>query len=496
MILQPPRGQIYDRWGNLLAGNEIVYEVGVELIDVGEGEEHALALAISGVLDLDYDAVYEAVSQPYQPGVAVYATLAKGVKQEKIDVFLDYYEKLENDETGTMPDLSGLVLSRHIAAQLSRAGFGLQYSWFCGLRPVPTQYSGRPILGLSSFTMNCSRVCPNWWRCPTTPIWLKNCRMFPPGPAWVLTIDRQIQAMVEELLDDAVKRYDAKAGTIVIMDPETGEILAIGTTPRLDLNEYWRYPEVYPQTEEIKVPFNRAVSQTYEPGSVFKVLTVAAALDAEAIDRKTTYFDPGYFDIGGITIHNWDNAAYGEVNMTECLQYSLNVCLAWIGTELGAEQFYDYMEAFGFGHRTGVDLAGEATGRLKIPGDGDWYPADLGTNTFGQGIAVTPIQMMMAISALANDGQMVVPHLVRSMVDGGQQFDFHSQVAGQPISAETAQIITEMLAYSLEAEVGNRSRIPGARLPRGWQDRHGRNPHRIRVHPRNHQCFLCGVGSS
>jgi cell division protein FtsI/penicillin-binding protein 2 len=121
------------------------------------------------------------------------------------------------------------------------------------------------------------------------------------------------------------------------------------------------------------------------------------------------------------------------------------------------------MEAFGFGHRTGVDLAGEATGRLKLPGDGDWYPADLGTNTFGQGIAVTPLQMMMAVSALANDGEMVVPHLVKALIDGGHQYEFHAQYAGAPISPEAAHTISDMLAISLEEEASV-ALVPGYRV--------------------------------
>ena len=122
----------------------------------------------------------------------------------------------------------------------------------------------------------------------------------PAGDSIVLTIDREIQAMVENLLDAAVDEYDAKSGTVIIMHPKTGAIMAMATSPRLDINEYWRFPEVYPGT----TPFNRAISQTFEPGSVFKVFTMAAALDSETVDLETTFLDTGYFEYGGIVIRN------------------------------------------------------------------------------------------------------------------------------------------------------------------------------------------------
>jgi cell division protein FtsI/penicillin-binding protein 2 len=225
------------------------------------------------------------------------------------------------------------------------------------------------------------------------------------------------------------------------------------------LNEFWKYNQVYTNATE----FNRAISIQYEPGSVFKILTMASALDTGTVAPTTGFFDPGYFEIGGALIRNWDGGAWGAQDMTGCMQHSLNVCLAWVGSQLGSNTFYKYMQTFGIGHPTGIDLAGEAGGRLKLPGDDDWYMVDLGTNSFGQGVAVTPIQMAMAATALANDGKMVVPHVVRSIITEGRQYNTPTQVAGTPISAQTARTITEMLAQSLERGEGVAS-IPGYRL--------------------------------
>lgn len=275
----------------------------------------------------------------------------------------------------------------------------------------------------------------------------------------ILTIDREIQAMVEGILDGAIKQYEAKSANAIVMDPQTGAILAMATSPRLDINEYWNFSEVFPGD----TPFNRLISYTYEPGSVYKIFTMAAALDSGDVTLDTGFFDPGYFEYGGIVVRNWDRAAWGQQNMIGCLQHSLNVCLAWVGTEMGAEKFYQYMDAFGFGHYTSVDLAGEATGRLKEPGDGDWYPSDLATNTFGQGVSVTALQMITATTALANQGQMMVPRVIQSIVDNGIQLDIRPSIYGTPISKETAEKMTFALSLSLENEA-SKALVPGYRV--------------------------------
>jgi cell division protein FtsI/penicillin-binding protein 2 len=139
------------------------------------------------------------------------------------------------------------------------------------------------------------------------------------------------------------------------------------------------------------------------------------------------------------------------------------VCLAWVSEKIGAQTFYSYMNRFGLGHLTGVDLAGEAAGRLKVPGDGDWYPVDLATNAFGQGVSVTPMQMMMAASSIATGGRMVTPHVLYAMVRDGRHFNVSPQYAGSPITAETAQTLDQMLAISLENESSS-ALVPGYQI--------------------------------
>jgi cell division protein FtsI/penicillin-binding protein 2 len=271
------------------------------------------------------------------------------------------------------------------------------------------------------------------------------------GASLVLTIDREIQSMLEETLSDAIEWSGAEGGTIIVADPETGEILGMTSTPFFDPNKYWEYEETFPGP----TPYNRAVGTAYEPGSVFKVITMAAALDSGVAQPETTYTDSTgvYWVEDSWPIYNWDGGAWGEQDMTGCMKHSLNVCLAYIACDLLEEDlFYEYLQAFGFGKSTGIDLAGEANFPMRLPEDNEWVILDLATNAFGQGIAVTPIQMVTAISAIANDGKMMMPHVVKSVVDQGLQYDISPQLINTPITAETAEILTQMLTIALEEE--------------------------------------------
>jgi cell division protein FtsI/penicillin-binding protein 2 len=292
---------------------------------------------------------------------------------------------------------------------------------------------------------------------PRNPYMLESLPKVPAGASLVLTIDREIQAMVEKKLDDAIKDYEAEYGVVIVLDPRNGEILAMASQPRINLNQYWETEKEFVD----KTPFNRAISETYEPGSVFKVLTMAAAFDAGVVDEETIYNDPGRFEYGGSVILNWDRRGHGKQTMQGCMQKSLNVCLAWVAVEkLETQKFYEYMQAFGVGRMTNVDLGGEEIWPLSTPGDSGWYPIQLATNSFGQGVALTPIQMATAISAVANEGKMMKPHVLKAIIQDGQQYNTSPQVLGVPIQPETARGMTEMLVKSLENE-SSLALVPG-----------------------------------
>ncbi len=281
----------------------------------------------------------------------------------------------------------------------------------------------------------------------------------PNGASIVLTIDRKVQAITEEIIKDAVETNKAKSGTIVITNPKTGEVLAMATYPSVNLNEYWETAEVF--TKDNK--YNPAVMQPYEPGSVFKVLTMAIAIDTGAVKPSTVYNDTGTYNVLGTDIYNWDRGAWGPQSMVGCLQHSLNTCMAYLADLVGAETFYEYLDKFGLDDPTGIELAQEDYYPITKPGDSMWTPISLSTASFGQGLMVTPIQMVTAVSALANDGVMMKPHIVREIRYNGEVQKVEPEAVGQPISAETARTVTEMLATSIEIEASD-AQVDGIRI--------------------------------
>jgi cell division protein FtsI/penicillin-binding protein 2 len=438
--ISPARGHIYDRWGHLLAGNRTVYQIGVELQFVEDPASIAFAMQV--VLGEDFDRMFALASPETNPDL-IYVVLADYVPADKMLQLQQFADEMTGTfgENQPIRNLTGLTYSPHLQRSYPENDLAANVLGF-------VSRNGRGYFGIEEkYNDLLSGVSKTVWM-PADPNQIQSLPDIPPGASLVLTIDREIQEMVENTLDSELTFWGAQSGTILVMDPETGEIMAMASTGRINLNEYWKFEEQIGGN----TPFNRAVGQDYEPGSVFKVLTMAAALDAGVVKPETEFLDTGLIEVGGAQIRNWNYGAWGPQNMIGCLQHSLNVCLAWVATEMGSKLFYDYMHAFGLGYSTGVDLAGEVVGRLRLPGDSNWYAADLGTNSFGQGLSATPTQMLMAVSALANDGQMVVPHVLLGIVNNGRQYNPPPQIAGYPITAETAQTITEMLAISLETE--------------------------------------------
>jgi cell division protein FtsI/penicillin-binding protein 2 len=453
--LVPARGKIYDRWGHLLAGNETVYEIGVDLRNVENPE--TIALVSSTVLGMNYDQVYGALTHEVSDTYAFYVLDRFGTSEE-VDQIQAVKDQIAQDPAqrgtsanGNPNSLKGITFRPYLQRIYPEKNLASNILGFVNLEP-------ESVFGVEGYFNELLSGVSQDISIPLDPNRASEIPEPTEGASLILTIDREIQSVVEEILDAAVQNTGARAGTIVIMQPETGEILAMASSPRIDINEFWRAGEVFNE-EQV---FNMAI-HSYEPGSVFKVFTMAAALDSGTVKPDTTFIDTGVIQIGGVPIYNWDRGAWGPQTMLGCMQHSLNVCLAWVSTQMGASIFYSYLRDFGFGHATGIELDLEVTGHLKLPGDSDWYEADLGTNAFGQGISVTPVQMLMGVSALANDGKMVVPRIVHGVVDRGRQYNTSVQVAGMPISAKTAQTETEMLAVSLEEEASI-ALVPGFRV--------------------------------
>lgn len=281
-----------------------------------------------------------------------------------------------------------------------------------------------------------------------------------PGTELVLTLDRTVQALAEEELARSVRDYQAEGGTIIVMDPRTFEILALASLPNYHPGSYYEFC-----TEGMLLFDDPAVSRQYEPGSVFKVLTVAAAVDAGLASSDTVYEDRGLIEVGGQAIENAFHEAYGQQTVADVLIKSLNVGAAWLSTQVGPERFYRYLQAFGIGRHTLVDLAGEVPGTLWLPRDFEhWHDSNLGTNAFGQGVAVTPLQMIAAVATVANDGARLRPHILHQRIspDGGVSTS-QPVTEEQAIAPQTANLVAEMMVRVVEEGVPE-ARVAGYRI--------------------------------
>ena len=230
------------------------------------------------------------------------------------------------------------------------------------------------------------------------------------GSDLVLTIDRYMQRVAERLLNQAVLDNHASGGLILIGEPRTGNILAAANSPTYNLTA----DEIFDPRQADRYK-SKIVTDQYEPGSTLKTIAMASAIDQGVVSPGTMMNDTGSINVAGTIIRNWNYAANGPSTMTDVLVHSSNVGMSWLSGQLGPDRLYDYYARFGLGQPTGVRLPGEVTGTMRTPRDAAWTRIDLATNAFGQGIAVTPVQLLQAVSVFANDGQLVQPRLVRGL---------------------------------------------------------------------------------
>lgn len=281
------------------------------------------------------------------------------------------------------------------------------------------------------------------------------------GANVVLTIDRYIQRLAEQELNRAIKEHKASGGSIIAVDPETGEILAMASRPtfdvtRLDLGA----------NSKLDLFRNRAITDAFEPGSIFKLITMACALDTGVVTPGTWWYDDGTWDADGWSIRNWDNSAHGDQTVTQILSRSLNTGAAWLASQAGPDAFYSYVQSFGFGTPTGSGLSGEAAGRVRTPeNDPDyWRTVDMATNSFGQGISVTPLQMVMAVAAIANDGLAMKPQIVKEVLSPGQSQVVEPEPGLQVITQDTARTLREMMGVVVDGISTNYLDVQGYRV--------------------------------
>ena len=261
-----------------------------------------------------------------------------------------------------------------------------------------------------------------------------------------LTIDYNIQFQAEKLLEEAKEELNIEAGQLIVIEPKTGKILALTDFPNFDPNRY----QEYANEKKLDIFQNSAIQKIYEPGSVLKPITMAAAISEGKVSPETTYIDRGYVQVGGYTLRNWQHQVWGEASMTKVLEKSINTGAVFVEQQLGDKLFLEYLEKFGFFEKTGINLQGEIFSENKEFKKG--YKINFATASFGQGITMTPIQLVRAFCAIANDGKLVRPHLVERQSE---------PPAKQVISPKTASQLTTMMVSVVEQGYGKRAKIPG-----------------------------------
>ncbi len=439
VMTESPRGMIRDRDGHLLAGNAVLYSVEAAPPYVVDAE--AVAAELGPLLHLPT------------------AHIVQSLKSEEMWVQVAAQVSKEVGEQIAKLTLRGIAVEPLWTREYPEGRLASHLLGFCNAE-------GECFYGVEGFHDALLQPEHVEWQGPvdlySEPLpWVVSPVVLPkPGTDLVLTLDRTVQALVEEELARSVQEYQAEGGTIIVMNPRTFEILALASLPNYDPG---RYINFFSQTP---LPFgDPAVSQQYEPGSVFKVLTVAAALDAGFVTPETTYLDPGWIEVGGQVIRNASYRPDGERTVTDILVESLNVGAAWLSTQMGPDVFYRYVQAFGIGQPTGVDLAGEISGQLWLPDDYEhWHDSNLGTNAFGQGVAVTPLQMITAVATVANDGARLRPHIVAQRIGpDGAVSTFQPVVEAQVISPQAARTLAEMMVRVVEDGVVQ-ARVEGYRI--------------------------------
>jgi len=276
------------------------------------------------------------------------------------------------------------------------------------------------------------------------------------GQSIYLTIDNAIQFAVEQALDNALARTGAQAATMIVMNPKTGEILAMASRPAFNPNSFFRFPE--------NIWRNRAIASIYEPGSTFKSVVAAAAIQEKVVTANEVLNDTGAIDVGGRLIQNWDGGSYGRMPFSDFVKYSINTGFAEVAKRMGGARMLKYSEAFGFGKATGIELPGEEDGiliSLKA-----MQPADVATMGIGQAVAVTPLQMITAVSALANEGKLLKPHIIKEIRDSDGLLVSYSapQLVRQVVSPEVANEMVGLMEKVLTEGGGKRARVEGFRF--------------------------------
>ena len=470
-IISPKRGSIYDSTGKILATSSSVDTITINPDKIGESIKdntektqlkENLAKAFSEIFELDYNETLSKINSDSKV-----ETIAKKVEQDKVDKLKNWMKEnkvttgINIDEDTKRYYPYGTVLSQVLGSCGSdnQGLSGIEVQWDSVLKGTPGKI-------VSSKSASQEEI-PN---AEETYIPAEN------GSDLTLTIDYRIQTIVEKYLQQAVENNSCEnGGSCIVMNPKTGDILAMATYPNYDLNNPFTPNEYVAKTYDsldsegkanaiYKMWSNKAVSELYEPGSVFKLITASAALDENitGTDIAGDFKCPGYEMVGDIRVNCWKtDGSHGSQSLRQALEHSCNPALIQLGNRIGTATLYKYYKSFGFFDTTGVDLPGEASSIFLA--ENEVKPIERATYSFGQRFSITPLQMITAVSAIANDGVLMKPRIVKSITntDTGAVTTVDTEEVRQVISSDTATKVKSMMQSVVEEGTGYRASVTG-----------------------------------
>ena len=392
---------------------------------------------LSEILELDEERIFNLLNKKDDPYEVI-----------KISVLDDVIEKIEKEEfvgIGIIPEVVRYYPGNNLASNL--VGFlGFKGNKRVGQYGIEGYYNDR-LEGTMGFLEIEKDVSGNW-----ISFGLKSSKAPENGDDIILTIDQTIQYLAEKKLDNAINKYGAKKGDLIVMDPTSGAIIALAQYPRYN-------PNKYSQEEDMSIFLNSSIHSVYEPGSVQKPITMAIGIDLGKISPNTTYIDKGYLKIDGWPISNSDGKANGKQNMIQVLEKSLNTGTVFAVNQVEKNEFYNYLKNFGLDEFTGIEITGETKGNLSNLEKKN--EINYATASYGQGISVTPLAMLNAISVLANDGKLMKLHVVSEFIHDGISEKVEPEVVRQVVSPKTANLVSAMMVSVIENGHAQQAKVKG-----------------------------------
>ncbi len=465
--INPKRGTIYDSTGQVLAQSSTVETVSINPGNIAKEDKEKVAKKLAEIFELDYEKILKRVSKR-----SSIETIAKKVEKEKTDELRKWMEE-ENIMTGINidEDTKRYYPNNNLASQI----IGFCGSDNQGLDGIEAKYDSALSGTKGVIKRHTDAKGGEIGGEGEIYVAAKN------GNDLILTIDMNIQSIVEKYLKEAcIDNKCTDGGNIVVMNPQNGDILAMATYPDYNLNDpyaaytdelkgIWDTADQAEKTKSLQAVWrNRAITDTYEPGSTFKTITASAALEeglVTDIDREGEFCCTGSIEVAGVRIKCWRHyRPHGSESLRQGLMNSCNPVFIGLGQKIGVNKYYDYLRKFGLLQITGVDLPGEA-GSIFLA-ENKAGPVELATISFGQRFEITPLQLVTAVSAIANGGDLIQPRVVKATVDSetGEKTDVETKIKSEVISKETSEKVLSMMESVVSEGTGKNAKVMGYRI--------------------------------